>query len=451
MRINKTRLVVATVLFAGPTWVRCEATLAFTVPWTGEASASTTAPNSSAQGAIDGDRFALRPGMFWKGAGGAKTWWWQLRFAEPRPVGAILQVQGDQPSILANAPRRYRWQTSLDGRNWQDLPETEVRRERRLYRLHRLVQAVRATYLRLRVDECLGEAPSLREVEVYPDPSVNVEFGDWIIAVSTTTQDRRLPGFTSDFARLVRECPGWEKVLMQQVWLGDVDESFVAAEPNPLCVLLSGNTLEWCQQEQEPWRGIQEVLKNRHLPIWAACGGAQALAILQETGVDKPWDCPRCRNPKAPKLPVYSHIGHTGPAKCSDYSKNVWERGKYQVRAVARDPVFQGLSEVFEVMESHVGQVAYLPKGWVRLATKGPGALTENQCLRLADRYVYAAQFHIEMAGTPENSRRIMGNFLGLAKAWGGYNPRGKPVPRPEPRSAGRQTRPVHNRFSPDR
>ena len=91
----------------------------------GVASASTTAPNSSADGAIDGDRFGLRPGTFWKGADGAKTWWWQLRFAEPRPVGAILQVHGDQPSILSGAPSRYRWQSSLDGRTWQDLQQTE--------------------------------------------------------------------------------------------------------------------------------------------------------------------------------------------------------------------------------------------------------------------------------------------------------------------------------------
>jgi GMP synthase-like glutamine amidotransferase len=88
----------------------------------------------------------------------------------------------------------------------------------------------------------------------------------------------------------------------------------------------------------------------------------------------------------------------------------------------------EGLPDVFEVMESHVGQIAYVPDGWVRLATKGPGAFTENQCLRLADRPIYAAQFHIEMSGTPENSRRIMGNFLRLAKTWGGYNPQGQPA-----------------------
>jgi hypothetical protein len=64
--------------------------------------------------------------------------------------------------------------------------------------------------------------------------------------------------------------------------------------------------------------------------------------------------------------------------------------------------------------------------------TKGPGARTVNQCIRVQDRYIYAAQFHMESPGTPENSRTIMSSFLSLAKAWGGYNPDGEPVPEPE-------------------
>jgi len=34
-----------------------------------------------------------------------------------------------------------------------------------------------------------------------------------------------------------------------------------------------------------------------------------------------------------------------------------------------------------------------------------------------------AAQFHIELEGTPETSHQIMSNFLQLAERWGGYNP----------------------------
>ena len=51
----------------------------------------------------------------------------------------------------------------------------------------------------------------------------------------------------------------------------------------------------------------------------------------------------------------------------------------------------------------------------------GQGTVTKVQCLRVDGRPIYAAQFHIEMAGTPENSRTIMGNFLKLARDWGDH------------------------------
>jgi hypothetical protein len=398
----------------------------------GEASASSTAAGSSPAGAIAGNRFSIEPRCVWKGSPNSKTWWWQVHFPKVRNLAAILQVNGDRPSILSNAARRYVWQWSEDGQSWQDLKETETPCERRLFRLHRLAGLCRAAYLRIMVNESLGEAPALREVEFYDQDAGGIQFPDWIVAVSTTTENRTLPGGTAAFVDLARKCPGWESVLAQQIWLGDFDESFAAAEPHPVCAFLTGNSVEWCRQAREPWRGVQEVLAKRNLPIWAACGGAQALAILQETGVDKPWDCPRCRDPNHPKSPVYSHIGHTAQGNCGEYRTNIWERGKHNVQLVARDPAFQGLPEVFEIMENHVGQIAYVPQGWVRVATRGPGAFTENQCLRIADRYIYAAQFHIEKAGTPENSQRIMSNFLSLAKAWGGYNPKGKPVAPPD-------------------
>src|SRR5690606_23110300 len=102
------------------------------------------------------------------------------------------------------------------------------------------------------------------------------------------------------FVQLARACEGWEDVPVQCVWHGDFDETFVSAEPRPLCAFLSGSYLEWCQCSRQPWRGVQQVLASRRLPMWGACGGGQILAILEETGVDQPWDCPRCRDPKAP-------------------------------------------------------------------------------------------------------------------------------------------------------
>jgi GMP synthase-like glutamine amidotransferase len=100
---------------------------------------------------------------------------------------------------------------------------------------------------------------------------------------------------------------------------------------------------------------------------------------------------------------------------------------------LAGDPAFEGLPREFEVMESHCGQVAYIPKDWCLIATKGPGGRTKNQCFQVKDRYIYGAQFHIEMEGTRDNSCRIMANFLSLSRQWGGYNPNGKSVSPPRP------------------
>ena len=145
------------------------------------------------------------------------------------------------------------------------------------------------------------------------------------------------------------------------------------------------------------------------------------------------WDCPHCRDPLHPKSPIYGHIGHKGTAlkKCSDYSECLFEKGKTRVLSLAEDPVLAGLPREFEIIESHCGQIEYAPRGWLHIVTKGTGGQTRFQCLRRADRYIYAAQFHIELPGTPENSRLIMSNFLHLAQEWGGYNPHAQPIAAP--------------------
>lgn len=396
------------------------------------ASASSANPDFDASGALDGKRFATEAGSAWQGRAGERAWWWQVRFAEPRSVGAVLQINGDHPLVFRNAPKSYVWQISLDGRTWQDLPETATRDERRLFRIHRLQEARTVRYLRLSITAAEGKFPTLREVEIYPATDAKIPFDLWFITVQTDEENwasDRPDGFTA----LARQCKGWENVQAQQVWLGTFDEAFAAAEPRPLCAFLSGNLKDWCQRTREPWRGTQEVLAKRNLPLWAACGGAQGLAILSDVGVEKPWDCPHCRDPKNPKLPIYTHIGHTGKCPCGDYSCCIFERGRYNALQVCRDPAFAGLPREFAIMESHCGQIAYPPKGWALVVTKGRGGHTVCQCLRVKDRPVYAAQFHIEMPGTAENSQRIMGNFLEAARRWGGYNPQGKSLPEPEP------------------
>src|SRR5262245_42181498 len=257
-----------------------------------ELSASTSSPGTRPVGPLDGERFSVEPSTLWKGRAGEASWWWQVCFPEPRPIGTILQIHADHQYALRNAPRDYAWQVSEDGTKWVTLEETVTRGERRTFRVHRLRQSRAVRWIRLAISQATGDCPTLREVAFFPDVSSEVSFPPWAIVVSTTGSDM-LPGEGAEsFRRLARSCQGWGDLQFQNVWLGDFNEGFLSAEPRPLCAFLSGNFIDWCQQNREHWRGTAGVLRDRSLPMWASCGGAQGLAILAETGVDRPWDCP---------------------------------------------------------------------------------------------------------------------------------------------------------------
>lgn len=394
-------------------------------------SASSSAESSSAMGAHDGDRFSSDPEHAWRGSAEAQRWTWEVAFESPVELGAILQIQGDDRTILQNAPRDYYWQGRDAAGAWQTLETTRITDERRIARIHRLPAPRRVTGLRIVIDAVRGEFPTLREVEWFSDPRATIEYPPTAIIVSTLDQPK-LPGPINGFMSVATSCEGFANLEFQQVWLDSFQESFLAVEPRPLCAFMTGNFRDWCEVPREPWRGTQEVLRNGNLPIWAACGGAQGLGILADVGVDQPWDCPHCRDPKNPKLHIYTHIGHTADKKCGDYSGCIGERGKFAVLQLAADPVFAGLPREFTIMESHIGQLDYIPRGWTQIATKGTGGLTNMQCMRVTDRPIYAAQFHMEMDGTPETSRILMANFLKVARDWGGYNPQAKPLALPK-------------------
>lgn len=344
------------------------------------------------------------------------TWVGELRFESVRKVGALLQELGDHPYVLRNAPIDYRWLGSVDGVTWRALRGCRASDNARIHRIHRLPRALQLRALRLEVSVCSGPIPVVRRLELFDHPETAIAHAPWI-AVINSTHDSTLPGHGQEFIPLARSCPGWEHLQAQQIWVPDFGPDFVLAEPRPLAVFLSGSFKDWCEVDRRHWAGVERVLRKDPPPMWASCGGAQALAILADVGTRRVWDCPHCRDPKRPKLPIYGHIGHDSAVRleCGDYSHCRFERGPHAVRQLGADPVFAGLPEVFDVMESHCGQIEYPPRGWRLVATAGPGSQTAHQCLRFGDRPVYAAQFHIEMAGTPESSRTIMANFLRLA------------------------------------
>jgi len=353
----------------------------------------------------------------WKGDPLAAGWWWQVDFAEPRAIASIAQIVGDSEVCFQNAPRRYVWQASEDRRAWRDIEATRVGDERRLQRLFRLRAPIRARALRLTILEAQGSFPAIRAVRFSESADGPAELPAWAVVVSTTTRYEPMREGEA-FIPLARRCR--DDLAFQHIWLGDFNPAFLECEPRPLCAFLSGSFRDWCEVEREPWRGAQEILRAGALPMWASCGGAQGLAILAETGVDRPWDCPHCRDSSHPKLPIYTHVGHFGECDerpCGDYSRCVSEKGPTRIRQVRSEAVFRGLNEEFVAVESHCGQIEWAPRGWELIAVGGAGAKTRVQCLKVEGRPIYAAQFHIELDGAPETSRAIMSNFLAEASA----------------------------------
>ena len=335
------------------------------------------------------------------------------KFDEPRKVAALLQQNGTNQFVLAGHPSVSWWEWSTDGAQWTRLSNTTLTNDNRLLRLHQLRKSITTRYLRLRFDQgdALGEA-------AFDNSRPPREDLPRSVLIVNSTHDSTLPNHGQEFFPLLKSIPDWESTRAQQVWVRDFDPALVEAEPRPLAVFFSGSFKDWCEVDRSHWRGVEQVLKKAKVPIWASCGGAQALAILAESGADKPWDCPHCRDPKSPKTPIYTHIGHIEAKPCGDYSGCIFERGPQNVRIANQDPIFEGLPSEFKVMQSHCGQIAWPPRGWELIATAGAGALTKVQCIKRKGAPIYAAQFHIEMEGTPDSSKQIMKNFLEQAELW---------------------------------
>ncbi len=388
-----------------------------------QVSASSSLVESPAGGAKDGNRFSSLDGAAWQGhAESARGWWWQEDFSAPRRVGSILQINGQAGECLACGPRDYVWQFSNDGESWSDLNETRITNEQRTFRLHRLKHAVEAKWFRLRIDAATSSdaGPVLREVEFYPETDSPVAFPDWVLSVNITDRPASKDGL--GHVEVLRAAVVDEPIPAQHTDVSVVTPDFVSVEPRPLCMFLSGSYRDWCEVDRVDYRGIEQILTQRLLPIWGSCGGCQLLAILAETGTHQTWDCPHCRDTRAPKLPIYTHI-HCTPApgtrlKCGAYDTCEFERGPHLLQIVHADPVLAGLptSGQFTCQESHCGQVEYLPKGWSLLVTHGPGGKTKNQLMKVDGYPIYAAQFHIDMGG--DHAKILAKNFLDVARRW---------------------------------
>jgi len=404
--------------------------------------------------ANDGDRYAVGERKCWRGALREKTWFWQIDFTKPKTVAKLLQIMGLDSHVLMSAPKDYIWQWSNDGKSWRDIPGSKVAGETRLFRIITFSTPLRARYFRIKITSATGSAPAIREIEMFSDRRDNVKADPWFYVVNAAVERRdRLTVLESmdGFLSAARQSEGWENVQAQDIQATDFNENTLKPEPSPFCAFMTGSFLDWCQVERSNYTGVEEVLKNRNLPIWASCGSAQLLLILEQHGSRVPWVCPHCEWTRpdyyktAPRPFVVGHVGCQGHPKCGElYGFCVGENNKqdipygqaeYSFTKVVPDPVFQGLPDPFRVVNRHWCEVKFLPQTWVLIATKcpGPEGLTKHQIMRVRNRYIYACQGHPEMAAYAggRDGLPLIKNFLDLAYGWGGYNQDGKDVPDP--------------------
>ena len=400
----------------------------------GKATASSEWQHSyPASAANDGDRYSCGEGQCWRGAKGASPWTWQIDFAKPTRVAKVYQIMGSDLHVRRFAPTDYVWQWSENGTAWHDISGSAVTDDTRIFRVVQFTAPVRAHHFRMRITAATDDAPSLREIEMYTSSQDSVISDPWFYVV-ITEMTAKLPGWGADFVNTARKCVGWGNVQAQFVMVRDFKETILQPEPRPLCAFLSGSLQDWCQVDRSDYEGVEGVLKNRNLPMWASCGGCQLLLILTAHGTKVPWICPHCEWNRpdyykaAPHPFNYGHIHCQGQPRCGEYNC-VMEKGDYDLRKLLPDPALSGVPDLFNVNESHMGEIKWVPSDWVLIATKGPRGLTVNQIMRVRNRYVYAAQCHVEASG--RDRLAICKNFLDLAKSWGGYNPNGEDVPDP--------------------
>lgn len=406
----------------------------------GKATASSEYGHSfPASAANDGDRYSCGKGQYWRGAKGEAPWTWQIDFGGPRRIAKVYQIMGSGPHIRHHTPTDYLWQWSNDLTSWKDIPGSALTGDTRIFRIVESATAVTARYFRIKIASATDDEPSLREIEMFANSTDQVRNDPWFYAANINASNE-LPSYAANFVPTARQCSEWGNVQAQFLWVKDFNESILQPEPRPLCAFLGGSIPDWCQRERSEFVGLEEVLRNRNLPLWGSCGGGQILLILEQHGTSLSWICPHCEWSRpdyyltAPKPFIYGHIQCQGHTKCGEY-KCVMEKGDYDLAKVLPDPVLSGLPDPFNLNESHMGELKWLPKSWVLIATKGSKGLTVNQIMRVRNRYIYAAQPHMENGGRDRLS--LCKNFLDLAKSWGGYNPKGKDAPDPADRHNG--------------
>ncbi|MGO8879338.1 MAG: glutamine amidotransferase-related protein [Desulfomonilaceae bacterium] len=168
----------------------------------------------------------------------------------------------------------------------------------------------------------------------------------------------------------------------------------------PSFLALSPNGIPWCkyrgkngQDLDNFFKALRVIVEDMQIPVVGICGGHQALAL--------------------------AFGGKVGPIRggeddCFPYGHNPTEKGRRDVYALHRDPLFLGMGKSLNLVESHYDEVKRLPKGFIALAEN---RMCPYQIIRHPTRPAYGVQAHTEyyMNSRPDGGI-LLRNFLDIVR-----------------------------------
>jgi len=143
------------------------------------------------------------------------------------------------------------------------------------------------------------------------------------------------------------------------------------------------------------------MLRESEIPTIAFCGGFHQ--VYMAFG-GKCGDMRRLRAGEADPNPKYA------PGRLKEW-------GFCKIRAVARDPLLEGLGTEFEMLEQHVSECQMLPEVFELLASTDTCRV---QAIKHKTKPLYATQFHPEAYEDGHmDGKRLLQNFFRIAQASG--------------------------------
>ncbi len=175
----------------------------------------------------------------------------------------------------------------------------------------------------------------------------------------------------------------------------------IISDLDPEFIVLSPQGTPWCRYTGTTGIALQNFLwlvprvaDELDIPILGVCGGHQAIAL--------------------------AFGGKVGPIRAGEYDCMPYTRdrqsGVTRLNQDTKDPIFVGLDNQINIVESHYDEVKALPPGFLLLASD---KMSRNQIIRHPFKPIYGIQGHPEsFFGSRPDGGFLIRNFLHIASTY---------------------------------